>query len=124
MKIPNLAATALMGAFFLLANLGNAFYAAGGREPSGGFVLLYYLGFGYAIAYWIHADNHRLGRRDSLDQGWLIFAIWPLALPYHLFKTRRLRGAVTLVGLIALFFATYAVSLLAFFVVRSRAAQP
>jgi hypothetical protein len=47
-----------------------------------------------------------------------------VALPYHLFKTRGWRGAVTLAGLIALFLATYAVGLLAFIALRSRAAQP
>jgi hypothetical protein len=78
MKVLNPGATVLMGAFFLLGNLGHALYALAGREPSGGFALLYYLGFGFAVAYWIHADNQRLGRRDSLDQGWLIFAAWPL----------------------------------------------
>ena len=111
-----------MAAFFLLSNLGNAFYALEGRQPSGGFALLCYLGFGFEVAYWIHADNQRLGRRDSLDQGWLIFAAWPLVFPYHLFKTRGNRGAITLVGLIALFAATYAVSLLVFFALRPRAA--
>jgi hypothetical protein len=124
MKVSNPLATAFIGALFLLANLGNALYALGSRAPSGGFALLYYMGFGYAVAYWIHADNRRLGRVDWLDQGWLLFALWPVALPYHLFKTRGWRGAVTLAGLIALFLATYAVGLLAFFALRSRAAQP
>ena len=124
MKVPNPLATALMGALFLLANLGNALYAVGGRAPSGGFALLCYVGFGDAVAYWVHADNRRLGRLDWLDQGWLLFALWPVALPYHLFKTRGGRGAITLAGLIALFIAIYAVSLLAFFALRSRAGQP
>jgi hypothetical protein len=110
-----------MGAFFLLANLGNAFYSLGRRPPSGGFLLLYYLGFGFAVAYWIHADNQRLGRGDLLDQGWFIFAAWPVLFPYHLFKTRGYRGAITLLGLIALFAATYAASLLVFFALRPRA---
>jgi hypothetical protein len=119
--VPNPVATALLGAFFLIANVGNALYAASGRAPSGAFLILDYVGFGFAVAYWIHADSRRFGVREGLDQGWFTYAAWPVVLPYHLFKTRGVRGAFTLAGLIALFAATYLASLLVFLAARTGA---
>jgi hypothetical protein len=116
--IPNPAATGLLGVFFLIANLGNALYAAHGLQPSGGFVLLFYVGFGFAAALWMHADSRRLAIREDIDQGWFVYLAWPVLLPYHLFKTRGKRGAVTLLGLVGLYVATYLASLLVFLLAR------
>jgi hypothetical protein len=91
MKVSNPLATAFIGALFLLANLGNALYALGSRAPSGGFALLYYMGFGYAVAYWIHADNRRLGRVDWLDQGGFCSRYGPWRFPT--ISSRRAGGA-------------------------------
>jgi hypothetical protein len=116
--IPNSGATILIGIFFLAANVGNALYAAHGLPPSGGFVFVYYVGFGLALAFWMHADSRRLAVREVLDQGWFVYIAWPVILPYHLFKTRGGRGALTLLGLIGLFVATYLLSLPVFYLVR------
>jgi hypothetical protein len=119
--VPNPGATTLLGAFFLIANVGAALYSAHGLQPSGGFVLLSYVGFGLGVAWWIHADNRRLGRTELLDQGWFVYLAWPVFLPYHLFKTRGNRGALTLLGLAGLYAATYALSVLVYLAARSSA---
>ena len=123
LSIPNPCATALFGAFFLIANVGDALYAAHGLAPSAGFGLLAYVGFGLCGAYWLHADNRRLGIPEVIDQGWFAYLAWPVMLPYHLFKTRGSRGGWVLVGLVGLFAATYLLSLLVFFAI-SRGAGP
>lgn len=116
--IPNPGATALLGAFFLLVNVGAALYAATGLQPSGGFAFLTYGAFGFAVAWWTHADSRRLGVREVVDQGWFVYAAWPIVLPYHLFKTRGARGGLTLLGLIGLYAVTYAVSILVYYGAR------
>ena len=117
-SIPNRTATFYLGLVFLVANVAGALYAARGLEPSPAFVLLYYAGFGGLISYWVHADSQRLGVREVMDQGWFLFALWPIALPYHLFKTRGAKGGLTLLGLVGLFAVTYLFSLLLFLAVR------
>ena len=113
--IPNPGATTLLGAYFLIANVGAALYAAHGLQPSGGFIFLTYVGFGLGVAWWIHADSRRLGIRELIDQGWFVYVGWPVVLPYHLFKTRGSRGALTLLGLVGLYLLTYALSMLVYY---------
>jgi hypothetical protein len=117
--IPNRRATLAFGAFFLMVNLANAMYALNRVQPSGSFLLIYYLGGALVVAYWIIVDSRRLGLGGSVDQGWFAFAVWPLALPYHLFRTRGPKGAVTLLGLVGLFALTYGLSLAVFFAIRA-----
>jgi hypothetical protein len=117
--IPNPRATLAFGVFFLMVNLASVLYALNRMRPSGSFVFVCYLGAALVVAYWILADSRRLGLGGSVDQGWFVFAAWPLALPYHLFKTRGIKGAVTLFGLVGLFVLTYGVSLVVFFVIRA-----
>jgi hypothetical protein len=118
-RIPNPRATLALGTFLLLINLANAMYALSGVPPSGPFLLVGYGGAALIVAYWILADSRRLGLAGSVDQGWFVFAAWPLALPYHLFKTRGWRGAITLLGFVGLFALTYAMSLAVFFAARA-----
>ena len=117
--IPNPRATLAFGAFFLMVNLANVLYALNRRHPSASFLALYYGGAALVVAYWILADSRRLGLEGSVDQGWFVFAFWPLALPYHLFKTRGIRGGLTLLGLVGLFILTYIFSLGVFFTARA-----
>jgi hypothetical protein len=117
-RIPNPSATVLLGGFFLVFNAGSALYAAHGLLPSAGFVSSYYVLSGLLIANWLHADNRRLGLPEVMDQGWLVYMVWPFAFPYHLFKTRGRSGVVTLIGFVVLYLATYEISLLVFYLVK------
>lgn len=115
LPFPNFAATVLFAVFFLVANVGAALYAATNREPSGSFRFLYYVGSGAVVAYWLHADKQRLRQQEFVDEGWFMLWVWPIALPYHLFKTRGSRGAVTPLGLIGLYAVTYVISMIVFY---------
>lgn len=116
MTIPNPRETIVLAVFFLLGNLGGCVYLAAGRPPSSRFILLYTVGVFWAIAAWIIADARRLGVALPFDIGWFAFFAWPLVLPYHVFKTRGLKGFVTLGGLLAMFLATYLVGLVAYLI--------
>ena len=117
-KVPNAGATLALGVFFLVANMIAMVYAVQRVEPSGSFLLLYYLGAALVVAYWIISDSRRLGVPASVDQGWFLISAWPICLPYHLFKTRRWKGGITLAGLLGLYAITYGISLLFFYALR------
>src|SRR5215213_8386035 len=110
--IPNRSVTAMLAGFLLLANVGAALYAARGIEPSSSFQTLYYVGTAWLVAWWVLADCRRLGMTVSIDHGWFVFMTWPISLPYHLFKTRGMRGWLALLGSRAMFAVTYVISIL------------
>jgi hypothetical protein len=109
-SVPNAGATVALTLFLVLANVGSGLYAAHGVRPSEAFKWLCYLVVALLIAYWILEDSRRLHVPGSVDQGLYLLAAWPIALPYHLLKTRRGRGVVALAGFLGLFLATYLVS--------------
>ena len=117
MSPPNRRETIILIVFFLLANVGNCVYAAFGMQPSGGFMLLYYAGAFWAIAAWIIADARRLSVPLPFDMGWLTFFAWPVVLPYHVFRTRGVKGFLTLAGFVGLFLSTYLVGVIVFYMI-------
>lgn len=119
LAIPNPGPTALLAACFCLGHIERGIRALRGTPPTGPFPLLYYIGIALAIAAWIRADRHRLGLEPTFDDGFFIFAAWSLALPYYLFTSRGWRGAVTLLGFLALYLLTYALTLPIYLGLRS-----
>lgn len=109
---PSLALTAA----FLLGTVGSAIYLLNGMAPSGAFLFLYFIAVCWAFSWWVLADCRRLGVPTSVDHGWFVFQIWPLAVPYHLLKTRRLAGCTFMAGFVALFLATWAVAMVVYFI--------
>lgn len=117
--IPHPGPTLLLAAFFCVGHIDRGLRALRGTPPTGPFGLLYYIGIALVVAAWIRADRHRLGLRPTFDDGFFIFAAWPLALPYYLFASRGWRGAWTLLGFLALYLLTYALTLPIYLGLRS-----
>jgi hypothetical protein len=113
-SIPNRAALIVFAAICLAGHVGRAAYYAVGRRESDAFELLFYFGFAGALGHWIIVDSRRIGLRRNPDGGFVYWG-WPIALPWHAFKTRRSQGFKTLGGFLAIFFGAYLVSLVVFF---------
>ncbi len=114
-KIPNPQQTAMLAGIFLLADIANSIYAAFRLRPSGAFLVLYYVGVAWAFAAWVAAR-----RSKDVRQCWVGFRLdrfvgWPVVVPYHVLRTRGIRGFVTLAGFIGLFVATYLLALIVFY---------
>lgn len=124
MKIPNLRELAMVSGFFLIGNAGNCLFFAFGLPPSFGFIFLDYIAISWALAEWVIADARRLGIRWPFDSGWLIYTFWPVAMPYHIFRTRKTKGVLTIAGFFALFFAAYLIGLAVFFIVVAMRRSP
>ena len=101
---------------FAIGNVGWAISAAYSLPLRPAFLVLYYLGVQWAFAWWVLVDCRRQGIPTSIDHGWFIFFAWPVAVPYHLFQTRRARGCLVMAGMFGLFVASYLAALVAFFV--------
>ena len=108
------AAIALATLFFL-GNIGVAVSAAQAHAVPPGFSFLYLIGVAWAIAWWVLADCRERNIPSSIDHGWLVFFAWPLVLPYHLIKTRGLKGCGVLATLVGLFVVAYLTALATFF---------
>jgi hypothetical protein len=118
-RVPaHLGPTLLIGAFFLLWHAVHFVFYARGAEPSGEFVVLYYLCLAFLVLHWVRADKRRRGQSRVLDEGFFLYLAWPLVFPYYLFSTRGLRGGLTLLGIVALYFVAYGIVLAAWLVAR------
>ena len=104
--------------FFFLGNVGAAVCMARSVNVSPGFMLLYYLAVAWGLSWWVLSDCRARRLWTSIDHGWFVFYAWPVAVPYHLIKTRGfVRGCGTLLALIGGFIAAYLCALAAFFVI-------
>jgi hypothetical protein len=104
---------------FFVGNVGVAVAAAYERPVRPAFLALYSVGVGWAIAWWVQLDCRRLRVPTSLDHGWFIFYMWPFALPYHLLRTRGVRGCGLLIALIGVFVVAYISALAVYLLIKN-----
>ena len=103
-----------MGVLFLIGNVGAVIEALYGRVP-GGFLTLYTFGVGWAAAWWVLVDCRRQRIEVSIDHGWFVLYTWPLALPYHLLRTRGWRGLLVLALMLGMWLAAWGLALVVYF---------
>ena len=113
----NPAASVLLAVFLFTAHAGIGLYSARHLTPSPSFSLLYYLALAGLITYWVHCDRLRRHEASPVDQGFVVYATWPLALPWYLVSTRGLRrGLAAIVLFLLAFTSAHGISLLVFFI--------
>ncbi len=101
--------------FFFLGNVGVAVCVARSAAVPRDFLFLYYLAVAWGFSYWVLSDCRARGISTSIDHGWFVFYGWPVAVPYHLIKTRGVRGCGTMLALIGAFLGAYLFALAVFF---------
>jgi len=89
--------------FLLVRGLAAGAYSARHAEPSGAFVLVFYVGFLILTGYWFEMDSRKRGVNWVWDLGFLLYLTWPLAIPFYLFKTRGAKAFLILLSLIGTF---------------------
>jgi hypothetical protein len=104
------------GRIFLLAGL--LFAHAGGAalglvEPrSLGATICASYGVPLLVVWWVERDSQRTRYWPAFHYGLFLLALWPVAVPHYVFRTRGWRG----VGLAALLLAAICAPLLGWFV--------
>lgn len=59
------------------------------------------LGFSLLLAWWVYVDRRRRNYPAPFEFEAFVFFAWPVVVPYYLIKTRRLRGLLWSLAVIA-----------------------
>ena len=93
----------LLGLSIFVYHVGLGILSACGMEPLPTFEFLYQGAFLCGVVWWLKAEAQSSPIKDIYCAGMLVGAAWPIIIPYHLLKTRGIRGLLPLFGLIATF---------------------
>ena len=112
-RIYSLPMLALLGILVFVYHFGIGIYYALGLEPLAAFEFLYTAAFLCGVVWWLKAEARGYGVKPVYCLGLLVGVGWIIIIPYHLIKTRGVRGLIPLLALIGSFLAAH---LLAVFV--------
>ena len=88
-------------------HFGIGIYRVWGLEPSPTFEFLYTAAFVCGVVWWLKAEARTSAVKHVYCLGLLVGIGWIIIIPYHLFKTRGVRGLIPLLALIVSFLAAY-----------------
>lgn len=97
----------LLGMLVFVYHFGNGIYFAEGVEPLPTFEFLYSAGFLCGVVWWLKAEAEQSAVKSVHCQGLLVGIGWFFIIPYHLLKTRGVRGLLPLLALIGSFLFAY-----------------
>ncbi len=106
--------TLLLCVFLLVAQIANGLYSVRGVEPSLAFELISIIGFVWLINWWLKEDSKRHRVKLVYDIGFFLYLAWMFIIPYHLFKTRKLKAFITILSFIGIFLGTYLVGIIVY----------
>jgi hypothetical protein len=93
----------LLGVLVFVYHFGVGIYYARGLEPLPTFEFLYTAGFLCGVVWWLKAEARRSAVNPVYCSGLLVGIGWLIIIPYHLLKTRGVRGLIPLLALIGSF---------------------
>ena len=102
----SLPAVILFG-FAFLTQLATSIYAEQELAPPDVFTFLHPFATLWIICWWFEEDSKRTGTTWPLDLGMYLYAAWIFIVPYHLIKTRGLRGLFAILAFIGIYFAAW-----------------
>ena len=88
-------------------HFGLGIYSVSGLEPSPTFEFLETAAFVCGVVWWLRAEAQTSTVKRFYCLGLLVGVGWIIIVPYHLIKTRGVRGLIPLLALIASFVAAY-----------------
>jgi hypothetical protein len=93
----------LLGLGMVIYHAGVGILDARGLEPSPSFEFLYSAIFICGVVWWLRAESQDSPVARVYCAGLLVGTAWPIIIPYHLIKTRGVRGLLPLFALLATF---------------------
>ena len=93
----------LLGALIFIYHLGLGILNDRGLEPLPAVEFLYLAMFYCGVVWWLRAEAKSSPVTQIYCPGLMAITAWPIIIPYHLLKTRGVRGLVPLLALIGTF---------------------
>jgi len=93
----------LLGIAIFIYHLGRGILGALGVDPPPGLEFLYTAIFLCGVVWWLRAEVQSSAVKRLYCAGLLAYTAWPIIIPYHLLKTRGVRGLLPLLALIGIF---------------------
>lgn len=104
----------LLGILVFVYNFRMGIHSAGGLEPSSAFQFLYTVSFLWLVVWWLRAENRRYAIKPVYCLGLLVGVGWMIIIPYHLFKTRGVRGLIPIGALIGSLLVAHVLGVIAY----------
>lgn len=108
----------LIIAALLLCSLGNGYLevVANMRQSSVSDTtrVLWGIVFVMLSAMWVQRDAEEKHLEEPFDFGFLVYLLLPVALPYHLIKTRGAKGMLATLGFLGLYLLPFFLGLLTY----------
>jgi hypothetical protein len=98
---------------------GTGIYHACGLEPLPTFEFLYTASFLCGVVWWLKAETRTSTVKHVYCLGLLVGIGWMIIVPYHLFKTRGVRGFIPLLALLGSFLAAYVLAVFVYLVLTN-----
>ena len=93
----------LFGVLVFVYHIGIGIYNALELEPLPTFEFLYNAGFLCALVWWLRAEAKSSPVARTYCEGMVVGLGWIFIIPYHLLKTRGVKGLIPLVALVFTF---------------------
>lgn len=103
----------LLGILVFVYHFAIGIYNAWALEPPSSFEFLYSVAFLCGVVWWMKAEFRRYNVKPVYCLGLLVGSGWLVMIPYHLFKTRGVRGLIPLLALIGIILAAHLLALVA-----------
>src|SRR6266404_6387880 len=90
----------LLFSFVVLTHFAYGVYLGARLELPPAVTLLYWIGFLWAVGWWLRTDSRRREFAAVYDLGFFLYIAWPVVMPYYLVKTRGAKGLLLILGFI------------------------
>jgi len=115
-RVSSLPMLVLLVVLVFVYHFGIGIYRVWGLEPSPTFEFLYTSAFVCGVVWWLRAEARTSTVKHVYCLGLLVGIGWIIIIPYHLFKTRGVRGLIPLLALIVSFLAAYLLAMIVYMV--------
>lgn len=106
----------LLAILIFIYNFIAVFYVLSGIEPLPTVEFLYIAAFPCGVAWWLRADKHKSVAQELYCQGLMAYTGAVFVVPYHLLKTRGVKGLLPLLLLVGSYFGSQILAAIFYFV--------
>ena len=100
----------------LLVSIYSVLAVIHGVEASDQSEYIWTFGFSLFIAWWVELDRRSYGYAAPFEFPALVFFVWPIVVPYYLYKTRGRRGLLWAAWVMLFFILPFLIALMTYVV--------